>query len=133
MNIFERASVDKLRFPSTKGELAVENLWDLPLQSKGGVDLDTIAKTVNAGLKALGEESFVSTKSNPGKAAQELRLEILKHIIGVKMRAAEDARDRAEKLAKREKLVAILDKKQNEALENLSADEIAKQIASLGE
>ena len=57
MSIFEQASRLKLRFASVKGELTIEHLWGLPLQSKTSFDLDTVAKAVArdaAGLDAAG-------------------------------------------------------------------------------
>ena len=131
MNIFEQASMSKLRFSSNRGELATEQLWDLPLQSKGQFDLDTIAKEVNQQLKAVAEESFVSTNSNPASTFLTLKLDILKHIIGVKMLAAEQAKNRAAKSAEREKLISILSEKQDEALKSLTPEEILKKISDL--
>jgi hypothetical protein len=51
MNIFEQATRRAIRFESAKGDLSVEQLWDLPLQSRNQFDLDTVAKTVNRQLK----------------------------------------------------------------------------------
>ena len=65
MNLFEIATRKKLRFPSLKGELSAEQLWDLPLSSRVGLDLDNIAKAVNKDLKAEEEDSFVKTSTNP--------------------------------------------------------------------
>jgi hypothetical protein len=131
MNIFEQASVMKLRFPSNKGELTVEHLWDLPLESKTGFDLDSIAKSVNSALKSLTEESFVARTTSPAKSKQELMLDIVKHVIAVKIKVAEEARDRAEKKAKKDKLLDVLAKKQDQALESLSTDDLIKQINEL--
>ena len=61
MNLFEIATRAKFRFDSLKGALTVEQLWELPLQSRTGVDLDTVAKGINASLKEVAEESFVPT------------------------------------------------------------------------
>ena len=42
IDIFKQAAKAKLRFPSSKGELRVEDLWDLPLTSKTGPSLDSL-------------------------------------------------------------------------------------------
>lgn len=130
-NIFEQASATKLRFASDRGELTTEQLWDLPLQSKTQFDLDTLAKGVNAQLKAVAEESFVSTSSNPASTRLTLQLDILKHIISVKLNTAAAAKDRAARSAEREKLVSILADKQDEQLKSLTPEELAKRIAEL--
>ncbi len=55
MNIFENASKTKVRFETSKGEVSVEELWDLSLTS-----LDSIAKVISKELKEASEESFIS-------------------------------------------------------------------------
>lgn len=132
INIFEFASRKKLRFSSSKGDLNIEQLWDLPLQSTGGSDLDTIAKGINTQLKAEAEESFVATAaSNPARAGLELKLEVLKHIIGVKQSEAAERVGKAEKSAKRAKLVALLGRQQDIAFEAMTPDQILKELDAL--
>jgi hypothetical protein len=131
MSIFEQASKQKLRFDSNRGVLATEQLWDIPLQSRTGFDLDTIAKVTNAALKATAEESFVSTNVNHANSTLTLKLDILKHIIAIKMKEAEDAKNRAAKKAEKEKLLGLLSEKQDEALKSLTAEQIAARIAAL--
>jgi transcriptional accessory protein Tex/SPT6 len=131
MNIFEQATRQALRFSSNRGELSTEQLWDLPLTKRDGFDLDTIAKTVNAQLKTLSEESFVTKSQNPAKDSLELKLEILKHIIAVKLKEAEDRRNAAERATERQKLLDILAEKQAGALKELSVEDIQKRLAEL--
>jgi hypothetical protein len=130
-SIFFEAAKQKLRFDSVRGELTVEQLFDLPLQSKNQFDLDTIAKTVNGVLKSITEESFVDVGTNPAKQKFELMLEIVKTVIAIKKQENQDARDKANKSAEREKLISILSRKQDQELEALSADEIADRIRAL--
>lgn len=94
MNIFEKATREKFRYPSAKGQLTTEQLWELPLTAKSGFSLDEVAKAVNAELKAVDTESFVATETNPAKATLETKLEIVKHVIAVRI-----ADDRAAKAA----------------------------------
>lgn len=130
INIFEKASRTALRFASSKGELTTEQLWDLPLQSRGGFDLDTIAKAVNRNLKQADEESFVSTRSTLS-LTDTLRLDILKHIIAVKVAENAEKRDAAAKAEKKALLLDLLDKKQTESLAALSEEELRKQLKEL--
>lgn len=131
MNIFEQASREKLRFDSVRGELTVENLWDLSLESKTGFDLDTIAKSVKRKLNEMAEESFVKTSTSVQQQLHELRLEILKHVINSKLEARKAAQDAATKKAEKQKLLEVLSKKKDQALENLSLEEIEKRISEL--
>ena len=131
MNIFEQATRQALRYPSNRGDLSTEQLWDLSLTKRDGFDLDTIAKTVNAQLKTLSEESFVTKSPNPAKDSLELKLEILKYIIAVKLKEAEDRRNAADRAAERQKLYDILAEKQDSALKELSVEDIQKRLAEL--
>lgn len=131
-NIFERATRKKFRFPSTKGDLTVEQLWDLPLTSRmAGFDLDTIARGINTALKSVTEESFVQIKPDPRKADLETSLEIVKHIIAVKLKAQEDTKLAMERAEKRRKLIEALGAKEGEELQKMSKEDIIKQLGEL--
>lgn len=125
MNIFESASKRKLRFQTSKGSISSEELWDLSLTS-----LDTLAKAVNRSIKDSQEESFLTPKSQ-GDSEQELRLEILKHIIVSKQAAAEASRLRTERLAKLETLKGVLASKQMDVLAQKSLEDLQKEVAEL--
>jgi hypothetical protein len=129
--MFEKASRTKLRFPSNRGDLAVEQLWDLPLTSKTGFDLDTIAREVNQSLKAATEDSFVTVRVNPQKTRFELSLDILKHIIQVKLVEADDVLKASARKAEKNRLIEILDQKKDQDLLGLSTEELQKKIAAL--
>lgn len=132
MNIFEYASRNAVRFQSIKGLITTEDLWDLPLQHKGGFDLDSVAKAVNAELKATAEESFVTTTPTLLSKELEIKLEIVKHVIAVKLAENEAARTAAARKAEREKLTAILAGKQEAELQGLSKEELQARIDALG-
>ena len=130
-NMFEIATRNKLRFSSTRGELSVEMLWDVPLRSRDDFNLDSSAKSANKALKALTEESFVSTERTPAHAKAELTLELVKYVIAVKLAEEETAKKRAENKVEREKLLAILAEKQAGKLSELSEKEIQRRINAL--
>lgn len=130
--MFEKATRLKLRFDSSRGDLTTEQLWDLPLQSKSGFDLDTVAKAVNSELKSISEESFVETRTNPRKGELELKLEIVKHVIKTKQDENSAAVSAATKREERKRLESILATKQASALEQLSVEEIQKRLDELG-
>ena len=112
---------------TSKGLLSAEDLWDLSLPS-----LDTIAKAVNKKLKEESEESFISAKSSANETL-ELKLEVLKHIIGVKLAEKEATKSRMERLAKIHQLKELAVTKANEQLASKSLEEIQKMIAELEE
>lgn len=130
-NLFLQATREKFRFESPKGDLSVEQLWDLPLTSRTGFDLDTIAKTVNADLKASNEESFVNVNNNPAVSRLQAKLEVVKAIIEVKLTQAEATKKRAEKIAERQRLMEVLHSKKDQELQGLSVEEIERRLSQL--
>jgi hypothetical protein len=123
--MFEKASRLKLRFESTRGYLTVENLWDLSLSH-----LNEVAVTVNRALKAATEDSFIATQK-PATTILELKLEIVKHVITVKLKEAEDARTAAYKADRKAKILALIGDKDDEALKGKSREELMKELADL--
>ena len=130
VNIFETASSKKLRFATTRGLLSVEDLWDLSLES-----LDTLARAINKELKSTQEESFIpaTTTRKRGASEMELKLEILKSIIGTRVEERDAAKSRADKRAAISRLKELAAKKADEALASKSLEEIQSELAALGE
>ena len=129
--MFEKAIKQKLRFDSNRGQLTTEDLWDLPLTSRNGFDLDTIAKAVNSKIKEAQEESFVKVRSNPAQDKLTLQLDILKYIIADKMQEAEAKATAVARQQQRQKLEEVLASKQEDALKGLSVEELQAQINAL--
>lgn len=131
-NIFEYATRNKLRFASVRGELSVEQLWDIPLRSREpDFNLNAIAKAANKALKEISEESFVETSKTPEHTRREVALEVVKYVIEVKLAEEEAAKTRAAKKQEKEKLLAILAEKQAGKLSELSEKELEKRIRAL--
>lgn len=127
MEMFEKASRNKLRFETTRGSLSTEELWDLSLES-----LDTMAKKVNKQIQEEGEVSFIPNKvTRPNCTNNALRLEILKHIIETKSAEKDAAKNRSEQLAKLQQLKELAEKKSLEQLGAQSLEDLNKQIAQL--
>ena len=139
INLFEYATRNHIRLTSARGSLTVEDLWEVPLRSKDGFDLNAVAKAANKALKDLSEESFVETKKTPEHTKREVALECVKHVIGVRLAEEEAAKRRDENKQKKEQLLAILAEKQASKyllsvpamLSALLEKELQKQIAAL--
>jgi hypothetical protein len=125
MNIFENATRSKLRFDSAKGQLTIEDLWDLSLPS-----LDIVAKAVYKKLKDETEVSFIEKKSSTNTEL-ELKLTIVKYIIKTKMDEAEIAKIKAEKKTQVEFLKNLLVEKKADQMKGMTAKQIENQIKAL--
>lgn len=131
-DIFATASRKKFRFASERGDLTTEQLWDLPLTSKNGFNLNAVAIAVHNELKDLAEESFVEVSSNPRRRELEDMLEVVKRIIAVKQDEAKAATERVAKQALKRKLQEAIEAKEGEALLGASLDDLKAQLAALG-
>lgn len=130
-NNFKKAARLKLRFPSIKGQLSVEQLFDMPLTSKSGFDLDSVAKQVNAGLRLASEDSFVNTKPNLEKDLNQLCLDIVKEVIADRIAENEANAKAVANRHEREKLLTVLEGKKDAALANLTEAELEERIRAL--
>lgn len=131
VSMYEDALRKKLRFGSLKGELSLEQLWDVPLTSRDDFNLDVVAKTVNKALKEVSEESFVSTRKSAMHTELELKLDIVKHVISVKIEEVDKAKRRADNKQEREKLLEALERKKDAKYEGMSEAAIKKKLAEL--
>ena len=123
-NIFEYAVRNKVRFPF-KGMISAEDLWDLSL-----TNLDSIYKTLNKQVKQSEEESLLTTKTSVDTEL-EVQIAIVKHIVSVKL-AEQEAREKdAAKRAQKQKIMAIIATKEDEALHNSSVDDLKKMLDEL--
>lgn len=124
-SIFERATKKKLRFESPLGMLSVEDIWDLPLTSRTSkkASLDDLAKSLNRQIKENEEESFV-VKKTQANSDLNLRFDIVKHIIEVRMEEADAREKAAQNKAREQRILEILAKKEDEDLLNKSKEEL---------
>jgi len=126
---FERANRIKLRFATERGNITVEDLYDLPLTG-AGVCLNNVAKTAHRAIVEAEEESFVTVNAKVD-SVPELRLDIVKKVIKYKLDAINANERRAENKAEREKLMEILSDKKHEGLKRTSAAKLEKMIDDL--
>ena len=131
MEIFKKASKKKLRFSTNRGVLSVEQLWDL---SKDEIR-QLVIKAREAAKKSSGEVndselSFLDAPAKTKATDDELRFEILKDIYLTKKSAEEMAQKKAEVKASNKKLLELIARKQDEALEKKSIKELEKMLDS---
>lgn len=129
MNEFLEGTRHKVRFATTLGMLTIEDLWDLPLTSKKGVSLDGLAVRLSKTLREQ-TESFVDA-STEGNEELTLQFAIVKQIIDIRLAERDAAKAAKEKAEKKQKILAILERKQDMALENASAEELQAILATL--
>lgn len=130
--MYKEATRLKLRFPSNRGELTVEQLWDLSLNS-----LKNIVKSMYNAKKKFtkmdDELSFLEgVEDSEEQKLAELRYNIVKDIYTTKANENKEALSTAEKKAKKQQLLEIMQRKRGQKFENMSEEELQKEIDSLG-
>lgn len=123
--MYKKALRAKLRFSTAKGKLTTEDLFDLSL-----ADLDNLAIVLDKKLSETPRKSFISDIA-PDTQEDELRFNIVKDIINLKLAERNAAQNAKAKAAEKAQLMEILHRKKNEALENLSVAEIEAKLAEL--
>ena len=120
-----------MRFPSVRGLITTEDLFQLPLTSGTGFSLDDVARLINGSLKALGEESFVEQGDSAQRTTLTDMLDTVKLVIDFKQEANKAAVAKREKRERRAKLLAALEDRENSDLAAMSKEDILKQLEEL--
>ena len=123
--MFEYATRNKLRF-NYHGMLTVEDLWDLSVES-----LNEIYKNLNKHLKEESEESLLDEKVNPDRELITVSIDIVKHIVSVKLEKQNAQRMAAERYIQKQKILEIMAKKQDSELQEKSLDELSQMLDKL--
>ncbi|CAD5240555.1 hypothetical protein NJHLHPIG_00106 [Klebsiella phage vB_KqM-Bilbo] len=118
--MFDKATRLKLRFNSNKGQLSVEQVWDLSLTA-----LNEMAKGLSRELKAatVDDEDFIGNNTSVDSQLQ-LRFDIVKSIISTKLKERDDSLSAAEKREHNQAILELIKKKQQEELAGKSVEEL---------
>lgn len=130
MNNFEYATRKKLRFASSRGMLNVEQLWDLPLESRDGFDIDAVGQVLIKEIEQATTKSLVK-KSTSASTELEIKLDIVKGIIATKQSEIEKRKKSAEKRELRNKIAEVIASKKDEAISSMSLEELQKKLEAL--
>ena len=120
-NIFEYAVENKLRFPF-KGSITVEDLFDLSVES-----LDLIYKSLNRERTKVNEDSLLKSKSVEDTVLS-VKIKIVKYIVAKKLAQIEANKLAIEKKEKKNKILEVLARKQDESLQNMSIEDLQKML-----
>lgn len=123
--MFEKAVRLKLRF-HYRGALSVEDLWDLHVES-----LDSIYKDLSARARAQQEDSLLEVRNQEGEIL-DLQINIVKRVVAVKLQEQEERENEIERRARKQKLLGILEEKQDAELLDRSPEELEEMILELG-
>lgn len=123
--MFENALKNGFRYPSNKGLITTEDLFWLSLN-----DLNEIAKKINKLIKDSEEESFIPGP-NFNNNNDSKRLDIVKHIINLKINEQNAKMIEKSNAEKRQRIMELINKKDEESLENMSKEELEKLLSNI--
>jgi len=122
MNVYKEASKTNLKIQSSKGALTVYDLWVLPLTL-----LDDIAIGLSKQVKQLPNESFIKTVKTSDVITQ-LKFDIVLDVINTRLEYDARRQEASAKKLQKEKIMEIIESKQDDALQNKSLEELQAMI-----
>ena len=131
--MFAKATRLKLRFDTPKGQLSAEDLWDLPLTSQTGkANLDDLARGLDRQIRDAGNDvSFVNPSSQKESTELQLKFDIVKHIIDVRVAERQEAETKKATSERKQTLLAIIAQKENAELQGASLEDLRKMVEAL--
>ena len=125
MEKFERAARKKLRF-DYKGQCSVEDLWDLSVEELDGIYQELAVEQEESAGKSLLK------KASATNATLNLQVDIVKHIVEVKLAEDDAKKTRAANKMRKDKIAEILAKKQDQKLLDMDEDALKAEMEALG-
>lgn len=122
MEMYKKASKEKLRIQTSKGLLSVEQLWDLSISS-----LDKLAVELEKDVNTSERKSFIQEDTEENKKAKfkfDLVLDILKTKVNIKNELAKAAEIKTHN----QRILSLIAEKKDSELANKSVDELEKML-----
>jgi hypothetical protein len=130
MNLFELATRKKFLFPCSRGNITVQDLWDLPLRSTvDKPNLDDVARNLFRQLRNDDGVSFVNEGTTVDSTIEK-KLDVVKYIIEVKKTEKLKTEEHKAKAAEHQLLLEALANLDNEDRKKMTREEIKAKIAA---
>lgn len=122
--MYKKAARMKLRVSTNRGNLSVEQLYDLSKEEIGELAIAYRPK------KPIDDEelSFLKQEASAEETPEQLTFRILKDIYLTKKDEEDKAHRRAEVRQRNRKLLEVIARKQDEALESKSIEELKAML-----
>lgn len=120
--MYKEASKQKLRFSTSKGTVAVEQLWELSL-----TELDNLVLSLEEDYKDSGKKSYIYKKS-PKDRTNKLKFDIALDILTTMFEESEALKNAKEIKEHNQKILGLIADKQEDALKGKSVEELEKML-----
>ena len=125
MNAWIECLKNKYRF-EFKGLIGVEDLFDLKLE-----DLDLIYRNLKNEEKDLQGDSLLDTAKNPKVGEIQVKIDVVKAVFDIKQTDIKNAEKALANKAQKEKILAIIEDKENQELSEKSIEELKEIYSTL--
>lgn len=127
--MYKIASQKKLRIATNRGNLSVEQLWDLSKDEIGELAV-AIRKNIREerGTSGDSELDFLKPSAQKEETIDELTFRILKDIYQTKQAEEDKQHRRAAARENNRKILELIARKQDEALESKSVEELEAML-----
>lgn len=112
----------KERFQTTKGNLSLEQLWDLTAN-----ELNDLAVALDSAYEASGKKSYITTRSVKDKTTKQ-KFDVVIDILNTKLEEAAEAVARKERKEKNAKILAIIADKEDESLKGKTKKQLLAML-----
>jgi len=126
--MYKTATRENFTYPTTRGLCVTSDLWSMPLT--GSFSLNDTAIRLDDTLEKSAKKSFVEASSSEDTTTT-MKLNIVKDIIADKLAEKAARKDAASVKAKKDKLLGVLARKQDAALEDKTEAEILAELEKL--
>lgn len=131
MNIFEQAVRQQLRF-DFKGQISIEQLYAMRKTQTLKEELISYEESLTDQVASFGKTTRrQSVEKSSSQKQVELRLSVITALLDEIETLEKENSEKADKMAKRQELLALKAQKQAEVMSSLSLEEIEKQLEDL--
>ena len=122
MDIYKKAAQNKLRFPTTKGSLTAEQLFDLSLS-----DLDNLAVLLDNSYEESKGKSFLK-KRTVKDANIKLQFDIVIDVMQTLSAEQEAEQTKREIKEHNQKIITLISEKKDDALKGKSVKQLEQML-----
>ncbi len=122
MDIYKEGTMQKVRFTTSRGSLAQEQLFDLSV-----TDLNDVVVSLDEEYQKSGKKSFIVAKSTKDKLIK-LKFDIALDVLNTKLDQAQEALTKKENKEHNERILTLIAEKKDESLKNKSLSQLEAML-----
>ena len=131
-DLFKKATKQNVVYPTTKGVLTLNDLWNIPLESKSptAVTLDSILVSLDTELrKEKASTSFINKSSTSTASVKQLAFDVAHEILVERLEDKKANETRLAENQRKDRIKELIVEKKEDNLKNLSLEELEKLVS----